>query len=123
IQDNDSAAGAGRGANDSVQVILPLADGRAIIGGDFSFFDGVARNRVARLNANTSLDSSFDPGLGADGTVYAVAQQSDQKLLLAGAFTNINGIKRSGIARLNPNGSLDSAFDPGTGVQGSSHGA
>jgi len=123
IQDNDSAAGAGRGANDSVQVILPLADGRAIIGGDFTFVDGVARNRVARLNANTSLDSSFNPGLGTDGAVYAVAQQSDQKLLLAGAFTNINGIKRSGIARLNPNGSLDSAFDPGTGVQGSSHGA
>src|SRR5207253_1701889 len=108
--------------NDTVQAILPLPDGKAIIGGDFTFVDGTARNRIARLNANATLDSSFDSASSASGTVYALALQPDGRLLLGGAFTNVNGLPRYGIARLNPDGSLDTAFAPGTGVQGNSHG-
>jgi uncharacterized delta-60 repeat protein len=122
IADNDTSTGPGRGANDTVQAILPLSDGKAIIGGDFTFVDGRARNRIARLNADTTLDTSFDPGSGADGTVYALALQADGKVLLGGAFTNVMGVSRNGIARLNSEGSLDPAFDPGTGAQGGPHG-
>jgi uncharacterized delta-60 repeat protein len=121
IADNDTSTGPGRGANDSVQAILLLADGKAIIGGDFTFVDGTARNRIARLNSNTTLDSGFDPGSGANGTVYAVALQADGKVLLGGTFTNVNGVARHSIARLNSDGSVDPAFDPGAGAQGSSH--
>ncbi|HXI51211.1 MAG TPA: Calx-beta domain-containing protein, partial [Candidatus Saccharimonadales bacterium] len=122
IHDNDSAAGPGRGANAAVQAILPLADGKAIIAGDFTFVDGAPRSHIARINENTTLDGSFDPGLGTDGTVFAVASQPDGKVLLGGSFTNVNGVPRNGIARLNPEGSLDPMFDPGLGVQGISHG-
>src|SRR5204862_1512162 len=83
---------------------------------------GVPRNRIARMNENMSLDVGFDPGAGADGTLYALALQSDGKVLIGGSFTNINGIRRNGIARLNEDGSLDPQFDPGGGVQGSAHG-
>jgi uncharacterized delta-60 repeat protein len=118
IADNEP----GRGANDPVQVMLPLSDGKVVIGGDFTFVDGTARNRLARLNANTTLDSGFNPGTGADGTVFALALQSGGKVLLGGSFTNVNGLARRGIARINSNGSLDPTFDPGIGVQASSHG-
>src|SRR5207245_652587 len=111
--DNDSAGGPGQGANGTVQVILALSDGKSIIGGDFTFLDGVPRNRIARMNENMSLDVGFDPGAGADGTLYALALQSDGKVLIGGSFTNINGIRRNGIARLNEDGSLDPQFDPG----------
>ena len=119
IADNEP----GRGVNDAVHVILPLSDGKVVIGGNFTFVDGTARNRLARLNANTTLDGSFNPGTGADGTVFALALQSDGKILIGGVFTNVSGVSHRGIARLNSNGSLDTTFDPGVGVQGSSHGA
>ncbi|RYZ13646.1 MAG: hypothetical protein EOO70_08385, partial [Myxococcaceae bacterium] len=39
----------------------------------------------------------------------------DGKVLIGGSFTTISGTARSGLARLNPNGSLDTSFNPGTG--------
>jgi len=122
ILDNDTPSGPGRGANDAIQAILSLSDGKAILGGDFTFVDGVARNRVARVNANATLDPSFEPGTGADAPVFALALQKDGKVLVGGAFKNLNGVPRNGIARLHRDGSVDPAFDPGIGLQGSSHG-
>lgn len=49
-----------------VNVIAVQPDGKLMIGGDFTQFNGVTRNRVARLNSDGSLDTSFDPGLGAN---------------------------------------------------------
>ena len=48
-------------------------DGRIIIGGEFTHVDGVALNHIARLNADGTLDATFDPGAGFDGAVYALA--------------------------------------------------
>src|SRR2546428_7054746 len=41
--------------------------------------DSLSRSHIARLNPNGNLDTSFDPGAGADGTVYAVALQSEDR--------------------------------------------
>jgi uncharacterized delta-60 repeat protein len=61
-------------------------------------------------------DNSFQPGDGADGEVMAMAVQSDGKIVLGGSFRNFDRIPRAGIARLKPNGRLDSEFSPkGTG--------
>lgn len=93
--------------------------GKIIIGGSFTQVDRVARPGVARLNADGSLDTSFDPGTGVeDGDVYAVAIQSDGKVLVGGDFTTVAQKARSGIARFNANGSVDSNFNPGTGADG-----
>src|SRR5205814_2091386 len=56
-----------------------------------------------------SLDTSFDPGTGADFTVLTTAVQSDGKII-------IGGLNTGGIARLNSDGSRDTSFDPGTGA-------
>jgi uncharacterized delta-60 repeat protein len=63
------------------------------------------------LLSNGAVDASFDPGLGADAPVRAVALQRDGKILLGGAFGHVNGQPRSSIARLNSDGTLDSAFN------------
>ena len=62
--------------------------------------------------------ATFDPGTGANGPVYGIALQTGGKILLAGDFTSVNGESRNRIARLNPNGSLESvpAFDVGAGA-------
>ncbi len=95
------------------------ADGKIVIGGLFTTVNGTARNRIARLNVDGSLDSGFDPGTGADSNVYALAVQPDGRILIGGIFTAVNGTSRNGIARLNSDGSLDTSFNPGSGLNGS----
>jgi hypothetical protein len=51
-----------------------------------------------RLNANGSVDASFNPA--PNGSVTAVALQPDGRLMVGGSFSNIGGISRTGIARL-----------------------
>ncbi len=105
----------GSGANNAVYAIAAQADGKAVIGGAFTAVNGVARNRIARLHADGSLDSSFNPGSGVDSGVNAFALQADGKLVIGGAFTTVNGVARNRIAILNADGTLDTSFDPGTG--------
>jgi uncharacterized delta-60 repeat protein len=106
----------GTGANSNVQSLAIQTDGKILIGGFFTSYNGVDRNGIARLNADGSLDTSFDPGTGAEGQVYSLALQPDGKVFIGGFFTSFNGVARNYIARLNTNGSLDTSFDPGTGA-------
>ena len=52
------------------------ADGKLLVGGDFTMANGLARRRIARLNLNGSLDQTFlstSPFVGADSSVLATA--------------------------------------------------
>jgi uncharacterized delta-60 repeat protein len=97
-----------------VRIAIAQPDGKVIIGGDFTTFNGVSRNRIARLNADGTLDTNFNPGAGANGSVYSLALQPNGKIIVAGNFTSITGVPRSNIARLLPNGTLDNNFGTGT---------
>ncbi len=101
--------GTGTGVDGSVLAIALQSDGKAIIAGSFTTFNGTARNRIARLNTDGSLDTTFNPGAGANGTVWDLALQPDGKVVLTGSFSQVAGVARTGIARLNANGSLDTA--------------
>lgn len=111
----DSDFDPGEGADGNVLALALQPDGKVLIAGSFDTVDGVARGRIARLNADGSLDTGFSPGAGADGDVLALALQADGKVLIAGKFTTFNGAARQYVARLNANGSLDAGFDPGAG--------
>jgi uncharacterized delta-60 repeat protein len=106
----------GTGASNQVQAVVHQPDGKVIIGGYFTAVDGTGRNRIARLNANGSLDASFDPGTGADSTVRAVAFQPDGKVIIGGSFATVNSVGRNRIARLSDTGTVDTSFNPGTGA-------
>ncbi|MBX2927528.1 MAG: T9SS type A sorting domain-containing protein [Saprospiraceae bacterium] len=112
----DTGFNPGTGANDWVQSLALQPDGKILIGGGFTSYNGTGRNRVARLNADGSLDTGFNPGTGANGWVWAMALQPDGKILIGGLFTTYNGTGRNYIARLNADGSLDTGFNPGTGA-------
>jgi len=106
--------------NNTVYAIAVQRDGKIIIGGEFTRVGSVARNRIARLDANGALDESFDPGTGVGGSlapgVYSVAIQPNGKILVAGNFDSVNSVVRKAVGRLNADGSLDATFDPGTGA-------
>jgi uncharacterized delta-60 repeat protein len=99
------------GANSDVSALALQPDGRILLGGGFTTLNGTSRNRIARLNADGSLDTTFLNGLsGADGAVYSIALQPDGRVLIGGNFTTVNGTSRNRIARLNADGSLDTTF-------------
>jgi hypothetical protein len=88
------------GASLDVETLLLQPDGKVVVGGNFSSFDGTAFNRLARVHSNGSLDASFNPGLGADRTVKALAFQSDNKLVVGGDFTSYDGRAMDYLARV-----------------------
>jgi uncharacterized delta-60 repeat protein len=100
----------------SVYAVAFQADGKVVIGGDFTAVGGQSRKRIARFNSDGTLDTGFNPGVGADGSVYAVAVQPDGKIILAGGFTSISGAIRNRVARLTSTGAVDSTFDVGLGA-------
>jgi uncharacterized delta-60 repeat protein len=112
----DSTFSPRTGASDNVLSTAFQPDGKIIIGGDFTTYNGIERNNIARLNVDGSLDNSFNLGNGANGTVNSIALETDGKIIIGGAFTTYNGINRNRIARLNADGSLDTTFNPGTGA-------
>jgi uncharacterized delta-60 repeat protein len=95
--------------------IAVQADGKILVGGDFKSIGGQPRNRIARLDAATGLADSFDPNASGGKShpdVSAIAVQSDGKIVVGGAFTNIGGQKRNHIARLDTTTGLADSFDP-----------
>ena len=119
------------GANDSIYSMTLQPDNKILIGGPFTQYDRARRMGLARLRPDSSLDTSFmDTALNqfagfTHPTHYAysnpnyvnsIAVQPDGHIIVGGSFTNVNGVPRNGIARLNSDGSLDGTFDPGTGV-------
>lgn len=98
------------GPNYIVNAAAIQPDGKIVIGGEFTAVDGVARNHIARLNSNGTLDTTFNPGTGTNDIVRTVAFQADGKILLGGYFTQVNGATTGHLARLNANGSRDTSF-------------
>ena len=108
------------GANDTVRAIAIQSDGRILIGGDFTNVNGANLNHVARLNTDGTLDGTFaaNVGVGANDTVQAIAVQADNRIVLAGQFTQANGVTRNRITRLLPNGAVDATVNFGDGANG-----
>ena len=114
----DATFNPGTGASADVWTSTLQADGKIIIGGQFTIFNGLETSTIVRLNSDGSLDATFNPGTGANQIVYTTTLQADGKIIIGGEFKKINGVYRNGIARLNANGSLDATFNPGTGANG-----
>lgn len=75
---------------------------------------------VIWAQSEEALVSAFADGQGVLGQVNAIVLQSDGKVVIGGAFTEVNGQARWNIARLNADGTLDESFANTTkaGVQG-----
>lgn len=104
--------------NGQVNFVAHQSDGKAIIVGSFTSYQGVAANRVIRLNTDGSVDTTFvtNIGTGASGSLTQVAIQSDGKIILVGTFATWNGTTVNCIVRLNSDGTRDTAFTTNTGT-------
>lgn len=100
-----------------INTIAIQTDGKVLVGGNFTSYNGTAANDIIRLNSNGSVDTSFVYGTGFNGTngLYIIALQSNGQILAGGDFTQYNGSNYNEIIRLNTNGSIDTSWIVGTG--------
>jgi len=95
----------------SVYTITLQSNGKLIMGGDFTTFQGVKNDYLISLNADGSRDSSFSKGNGLSNLVNTITIQSDNKILAGGKFTTHNEVSQNYIIRYNSDGSKDSSFN------------
>lgn len=93
-----------------VDNFLVYPDGKLIIYGFFEKYNGVDSHYIVRINPDKSIDSSFNIGSALNDAITAAALQSDGKIIVAGSFTQYNGIPVGSVIRLNADGSLDASF-------------
>lgn len=118
------------GSNSEIRTLYVYPDdailgnaGKILIGGMFKFYNGVAREKIARLNPDGSLDMTFNPNNGAvykpelgniagfETTPQAIVVQSDGRIVVGGFFRLFNGYRKNGVLRLNNDGSIDNSFN------------
>ncbi len=89
-----------------------LPDDDFYAAGTFTTYDGTAVTRIARIRSDGSLDTTFDPGLGPSSTVQSVVPMGDAsgRIYIAGSFATYDGTAQPYLARLLPDGSIDTTF-------------
>jgi uncharacterized delta-60 repeat protein len=87
-------------------------DGRILVGGVFNNNPGYVVKRLLRLLPDGSVDPDFQILSGPDDFVKGLVVDSQDRIILAGSFSHIDGLARPYLARLLPNGTPDPSFNP-----------
>ncbi|MCD9576010.1 T9SS sorting signal type C domain-containing protein [Flavobacterium soyae] len=105
------------GANNLIKTAVVQSDDKIILGGNFTKYNDQSCNRIIRIFPDGSIDNTFNIGSGFNYQIYAMALQSDNKIIIAGNFTRYNNdLSKIRIVRLLPDGSNDPAFNTGLGA-------
>lgn len=86
--------------------------GKIMVYGNFTTFDGHQAGRIMRLNADGTVDGTFNvQGTGADQLINKLFYNPvTRKYVIAGSFRNYNGNTANRVALLNEDGTLDESF-------------
>jgi uncharacterized delta-60 repeat protein len=97
--------------NIRVNRVLLQPDGKILVGGAFTNYAGSGLNNLVRLNADGTVDPSFNAGgTGPQHLVHDIALQDDGRIVIVGAFASYNGQLSANVLRLHPNGQRDYSF-------------
>jgi uncharacterized delta-60 repeat protein len=88
------------GYSEIINSLVVQPNNKIIIGGIFNTTNTVLRNNIARLNADGSVDATFNQGRGARGEVKALKIRSSGKLLVGGTFFKYHTFPRNGLAQV-----------------------
>lgn len=113
----DPSFDVGTGTNGKVHAIAVQSNGKVLIGGDFTSYNGTFCSNIARLKKDGSLDASFSD-VTTDGVVRKIIIDKNDRIIIAGDFESVNGVSIRGIARIKPDGTLDDTFNPSIDAYG-----
>ena len=104
--------GGGSGFDSNIVGSVTKSDGKSIVVGAFNAFNTTPLKKIARLNTNGTLDTAYltANGTGFNNGITSIIIQADDKIVVTGYFTTFNGTATNKIARLNTDGTLDTAF-------------
>jgi uncharacterized delta-60 repeat protein len=94
-------------------------DGKVLVGGEFDKAAELPGGGLVRLLPTGVPDQQFQVALDAGGekpAVFALAVQTDGRILIGGAFSKVAGQTQANLARLRPDGTLDDSFRPTSAV-------
>lgn len=112
----DTGFNMGTGINGKVYDSHIQRDNKIIVAGSFTAFNENSAGRLIRLNQDGSQDRTFNTSIGAtNGIIYKVCFQPDGKIIIVGSFTKYNNVTVNRIARIMPDGALDTSFITGSG--------
>jgi len=95
--------------NGNVYSIIVQDDGKIVVGGWFTVYNGNTAERIVRLNPDGSNDFTMgDPGF--NNRVSRIIQQPDGKFLCVGWFSEYSGNSYNHIIRFNTDGTVDTTF-------------
>lgn len=109
----DTTFDVGTGFSPIVHAITLQPDGKILVGGDFTKFNGRACGHIVRLNKNGSMDPSFQIQPSYDKIVFCIAVQADEKIITSGRLKYLDYDRNKLVQRLNKDGSLDTSFKVG----------
>lgn len=101
--DNSFVASASNNA--SIYTVTVQFDGKVLVAGSFTGFNGVPAKSLVRLNSDGSLDNSFSVGNNINGGVYQILERSTGNILIGGQFQQF-GSEFTSLVELNPDGTL-----------------
>jgi uncharacterized delta-60 repeat protein len=103
-----------------IEAIETYPDGKVLLAGKFDQINNVLRYRIARLNADTTVDTTFQINTTSGNgnyfsmiwDIYQIRVQADGKMVVSGFFDYVlNGVTKKNLVRLNSDGSIDAAFN------------
>jgi uncharacterized delta-60 repeat protein len=95
----------GSGFNGAVNAIKIQPDGKILVGGKFTTYQGMSHRGLIRLLSNGSVDNTFNIGSGFEsGDVRAIALGADGSIVVGGNFQRFNGETQPLALKLNNNG-------------------
>jgi len=114
----DTSFNVGTGFGNGVYKSTLQSDGKLIAAGAFTTYSGSTINKLARINTDGTLDTTFNPGSGFNifntPTSKIVVDDLGNIHIAGGGFTSYSGSAISGYIKILPNGALDP-----TGTSGS----
>lgn len=114
----DTSFSIGTGFFSIVHTLDVQSDGKIVVGGAFTNYQGVGANYIVRLNSDGSRDTSFNLGTGFNNTINVISIRNDGKIIVSGFFISYQDNASNRIMRLNTDGSIDTNFNIGSGLDG-----
>ncbi len=99
--DNAFNSNIGTGFSATPTKIIVQPNKKILVCGYFSTFNGNNKAGILRLHPDGQFDSSFNPGNSGGGSVYAMIEQTDKKIIIGGSLPSYNGNTTCSNARIN----------------------